>query len=147
MTVTEDDLGLVLGHCRDLLSAADELREIARLRGEKAEGALRLWEGSHSRTFVVRKEEEDRDIGEQGAALRREADAWARVWADTVDRINGDRRAAAVEAERASRGSGESFIDLFVGDDSGEMVRSFVPVTTPTAETNYSATGGLERYG
>lgn len=146
MSLTEQELAPILVHCRELLFAEKQLEGIKGERAEKVEQALDHWQGSHGRTFSDRTEDEGRDIDARIAGLRTEADAWARAWADTVNQINGARREAAVEDERNSRGTGESFVDFFVGDDSDQMVRSYTQVEVPTAETQYASTGGLERF-
>ena len=86
------------------------------------------------------------DLAARSQGLIADAEAWARAWADTVNRINQQRRDDAVERERNSRGFGEQFVDIFHGDDSDQQVRPVELVSVPTAESRYAATGGLEEF-
>lgn len=147
MSVSEADLLTILSHCRDLLAAANELEAIRGDRHERIGVATRQWRGPHARTFGQRIGDEGLDIDSRITGLKNDADEWASIWARTVNEINTARRDAAVDAERNSRSFGESFVDVFVGDDSNDMVRSYTPVDVPTAATNYAATGGLEYFG
>ncbi len=144
MAVTEAELAAILDHCRALLDAADEVERAARARSARAETAARRWDGPHRDEFVVRLADEVDDLGDRVRRLRVEADAWAQVWADTVNELNRRRREEAVERVRSDRGVGESFVDLFVGDDSEQHVRGHHPVPVPTATSRFAATGGLE---
>ncbi len=93
-----------------------------------------------------RASDESSDLRSVIAGLRDEADAWARVWADTVNAVNRDRRQARVGEISAARGVGERLVDIVAGDDSTEHLRHYLPVLVPTAATRYAPTGGLERF-
>ena len=146
MPVTESELAAVLDHCRSLIDAGDQLEQAARERSRKAEVATGAWEGPHRLTFNDRYAEESEDLHRRIRGLRSEAHAWARIWAEAVNRINRERRERAVEEISSSRGIGESLVDIFVGDDSGDQVRAFQPVPVPTEATRFAATGGLETF-
>ena len=146
MSLSEFDLAQILAHCRDLLDASTQLNYLAVGRNEMAWRARRRWEGEHEVAFGLRMEGEADDLSARSRELLNDADAWARVWADTVNEINRQRREAAVEQRRAERGFGERFVDVFRGDDSEDLVRSVQLVVVPTAQTRYVATGGLELY-
>ena len=104
------------------------------------------WEGEFRDTFVIRMDHELIDLAARVNGLRAEADEWAAVWAETVNHVNQQRRADAVDRISDARGTGEQFVDIFVGDDSGEQVREVRPVPVPTAASRYAATGGLETF-
>jgi hypothetical protein len=144
MSLSEDDLALDLAHCRDLLDASTQLNSLAVGRHETAWQARRRWESEHEVTFGLRMESEADDLSARSRELLDDADAWARVWADAVNRINRERRAEAVERLRRERGVAERFVDVFHGDDTDDLVRRVDPVLVPIAQTRYSATGGLE---
>lgn len=146
MALTESDLVEILLHCRDLAAAADHLDDLDTSRGADAETLLNYWFGPHADTFRQRAEDDSQSIRDRARNLRAEADEWARAWADTVNQINRQRREDAVEAEQARRGTGERFFDRFLGDDSDDQVRDYVPVPVPTAASGYAATGGLETF-
>jgi len=146
VAVTEWELVAVLDHCRSLIDAADQLGHVGRQRDWRAEAAVRHWEGPHRVTFDARYADESADLAHRASGLRSEADDWARIWAESVNRINQQRRQDAVDQISSQRSVGESFVDLFVGDDSGQQVRAFQAVAVPTAATRYAATGGLETF-
>jgi hypothetical protein len=146
MALTESDLTEILLHCRDLAAAADHLDGLNISRGADAETLLNFWVGPHADTFGQRAGDDSQSMRDRSRNLRAEADEWARVWADTVNQINSQRREDAVEAERHRRGTGEQFFDIFLGDDSDDQVRDYVPVPVPTAASGYAATGGLETF-
>ncbi len=146
MAVTDSELAAILDHCRSLIDAADQFEHAARARADRAIAAMRAWDGPHRDEFDFRFRGEADDLGDRVRRLRVEADAWAQVWADTVNETNRRRREDAVERISASRGVGESFVDLFVGDDSDQQVRDHRPVSVPLAVHRYAATGGLERF-
>jgi hypothetical protein len=146
MTATELELAAVLDHCRNLVDAADRLAHVGRERDRRYEVAVRQWAGPHRQSFDARYRQESADLSTRIWGLRSEADAWAVVWADEVNRINQRRRDAAVDLVSAGRGLGESFVDLFVGDDSSHQVRAYHPVAVPTAANRFVATGGLESF-
>jgi hypothetical protein len=145
-TVTDDDLDEVLGYCRALLDGAEELEAAGGARGVAIDDALRAWRGPLARDFAQRMTVEADDQAAVARLLRDEADAWAEIWADTVNRANRARHAARVEEVAAARSLGEQLVDVFVGDDSPAEVRSFEEVRVPIAATRYAPTGGLERY-
>lgn len=140
------DLALILAHCRDLLDASAQLNHLAVGRHEAAFEARRHWEGEHEVTFGLRMADEADDLTARSRELLDDADAWAQVWADTVNQLNQQRRDAVVEQRRSERGVGEQFVDVFHGDDSDDLVRPFESVAVPTAQTRYAATGGLELF-
>lgn len=144
--VSEADLHLVLSHCRALLDAAEELVAAGSRRGIEIAEALAVWHGPHGRTFRDRVEAEATDLRLAAAGLRREADAWAQVWADTVNHQNRQAHEAKVAEIAGARSVGERFVDLFVGDDSAEQIAELEAVATPVAGTRYAATGGLVRW-
>lgn len=146
MTVVESELAAVLDHCRTLIDASDQFDQAGQQRIRMYEVATSDWEGPHRLTFATRFTDESTDLAQRASGLRAEADAWARIWADAVNRINQERRQAAVDEVRSQRGLGESIVDLFVGDDSAQQVRPFHPVSVPTAATRFAATGGLETF-
>lgn len=146
MAVTEAELAAVLNHCRSLLDAAERLATARMTRGDEATQALGQWRGPYAEVFAGEVDAESRDWTVRVAGFRAEADEWAWVWADTVNRINRTRREAAVDEISSQRGFGETLVDLAVGDDSGEQVREFEPVGVPVAATRYRATGGLESF-
>lgn len=144
--VSEDDLHQVLSHCRALLDAAAELVAVGSRRGIEIAEALIAWQGPHGRTFRDRVDAEATDLRLSIAGLRRDADAWAQVWADTVNHQNRQAREAKVAEVTGARSVGERFVDLFVGDDSADLVGELEAVTVPVAGTRYAATGGLVRW-
>jgi len=144
MSLSESDLAQILAHCRDLLDASTQLNHLAVGRHERAWLTRRRWEGELEVTFGHRMQDEADDLSARSRELLDDADAWARVWADTVNELNRQRREAAVERRRSERGFGEQFVDIFHGDDSDDLVRSVEPVAVPTAQARYAATGGLE---
>ncbi len=144
--VTEAELAAILDHCRALVDAADQLDRSSRERVGKATAATARWEGDFRDVFIQRFDHEADDLLDQARGFRAEADAWASVWATTVDHLNHQRRQAAVDRISDARGTGERFVDVFVGDDSGQQVRPVEPVLVPTAATRFAATGGLERF-
>lgn len=146
MAVSEYELNAILDHCRSLIDAADQFEESATHRTEKARIAKAKWEGPFRGDFNFRLDEELADLANRARAFRSEADQWAQIWADTVNEMNERRRESAINEISSRRGFGESFVDVFVGDDSHEQVRPHEPVTVPTAESRYSATGGLEMF-
>lgn len=146
MSLSESDLAQILVHCRDLLDASTQLNVLAVGRHEAAANARRRWEGELEVAFGLRMEAEADDLSARSRELLDDADAWAQVWADTVNQINRQRREEAVERRRNERGHGERFVDIFHGDDSDDLVRSVQLVTVPTAPTRYAATGGLESF-
>ncbi len=146
MGVVESCLAAVLDHCRSLFDAADHLEQIGRERDRTFEVTIRIWEGPHRVTFENRYREESVDRAQRVRGLRAEADAWAAVWADEVNRINRECRSEAVAATGTRQGFGEGVLDLYIGDDSGGRVRAFDPVVAPTAVTRFTATGGLETF-
>ena len=146
MSLSESDLAQVLAHCRDLLDASTQLEDLAVGRHEAAVEARHRWEGEHEVTFGLRMGSEADDLTACSRELADDADAWARIWADTVNQINRQRRDAAVEQLRRERGIGERFIDVFHGDDSDGLVPPVELVAVPTARTRYAATGGLESF-
>lgn len=91
-------------------------------------------------------EQEAEDLTARSRELLDDADAWARVWADTVNQINQQRGDAAVQRLRDERGFGEQLVDVFHGDDSKDHVPTVQPVSVPTAQTRFAATGGLESF-
>lgn len=147
MSLSNEDLLSILLHCRELLAASNDLKAIKVIRSERTNVATKEWRGPHAITFGQRIDDEVTDVDARIAGLKSEADAWAKAWADTINKINSARRKAAVEAEKNRRGFGESFVDVFVSDDSDQMVRSYTAVEVPTASTNYTATGELETFG
>ena len=146
MSLSESDLAQILAHCRDLLDASMELNHLAVGRHESAWQARRSWEGELEVTFGRRMGDEADDLSARSRELFDDADAWAQVWAETVNRINRQRRDQAVEQRRNERGYGEQLVDVFHGDDSEGLVRSVQLVAVPTAHTRYAATGGLELF-
>lgn len=146
MAVTERELAAILDHCRSLVGAAGELTSAAAARTDRATQALVRWEGEFRDQFIRRFDHEAEDIADRATGLRAEADAWASVWASAVNELNQQRRQVAVDRVRDDRGAGEQFVDFFVGDDSSEQVRAFVPVSAPTAATGFAPTGGLETW-
>jgi hypothetical protein len=146
MAVTEHELAAILDHCRSLVDGAESLVDAVTARADRAAQALLRWDGEFRDQFVQRLDHEAIDLSARAAGLRAEADAWAAVWASTVNELNQRRREAAVDRVRDARGNGERFIDVFVGDDSSDQVRAFVPVSTPTAASGFAATGGLETW-
>lgn len=144
MPVTQTDLDAVLRHCRTLADVADELTAVARARADAATEALRRWNGDFAEVFEARIDDEAIDLADRARDLRSDADAWARIWADTLNAENRRRRSQAVEDERNRRGAGEQFVDFFHGDDSDAQVRPYHDVPTPSAASGYLATGELE---
>ncbi|MEL6980849.1 MAG: hypothetical protein AAFO29_00330, partial [Actinomycetota bacterium] len=130
--MTERELAAILDHCRSLVDAADNLTGTAAARAEQAGQALVRWEGEFRDLFINRVDHEATDLADRAIGLRAEADAWAGVWADTVNELNQQRRQDAVDRVSDTRGTGERFIDFFVGDDSSDQIRAFVPVPIPT---------------
>lgn len=146
MPVTEADLLAILRHCRNLLDAAEQVDAAAAERDRAAMDALAAWSGELADVFRTRRDDEAVDLATCASDLRADADAWAQVWADTVNEINTRRRADAVDQVRDRRGFGEQFVDIFHGDDSDAQVRSYEPIPVPTAASRYAATGGLETF-
>jgi len=146
MSLSEHDLAQILEHCRDLHDAAAQLNHLAVSRYAAADDARGTWQGEHEVTFARRMEAEADELTARSEGLVADADSWARVWADTVNQINQQRRDDAVERERNSRGFGEQFVDIFHGDDSDLQVRQIELVSVPTAASRYAATGGLEDF-
>lgn len=146
MPLSEADLAQILAHCRDLLDASTQLNHLAVGRYAAAFEARRRWEGEHEVTFGLRMSDEADDLTARSRELLDDADAWARIWADTVDQMNRRRRDDAVEQRRNERGVGEQLVDIVHGDDSDDLVRPFESVPVPTAQTRYAATGGLESF-
>lgn len=146
MSVSEFELSKILAHCRDLADAGAQLNNRAVGRYRVAADAQRLWSGDHGDTFRSRMEYEAQELSSVARGLMTEADEWAHVWAQTVNQINRRRREAAVQQVRDQRGVGEQIIDVFVGDDSDQLVRAFHPVAVPTAASGYAPTGGLESF-
>ena len=144
--VTDDDLEAVLRHCRALLDAANELDAVLSSRVAEAENVLRVWSGSHARTFAARATDEDTETRGCVVLLHQQADQWAQLWADTVNEINRRRRESAVAELSSSRGFLERGADLLLGDDSGDLTAEFVAVTVPRADQRYAATGELVTY-
>ncbi|MEM9565984.1 MAG: hypothetical protein AAGA93_25420, partial [Actinomycetota bacterium] len=136
----------ILVHCRQLFDASTQLNHLAVGRHQAAFDARRQWEGEHEATFALRMSQEADDLTARSRDLLDDADAWAHIWADTVNQINRERRAAAVDRVRSERSAGERFVDVFHGDDSDDLVRPVDPVAAPTAHTRYAATGGLESF-
>lgn len=147
MALTDADLDEILSHCRDLLAVAVDLEALDARRGVEVSELLSSWKGPHADLFGLWVAEESRSRLFRARNLRAEADDRARVRAEAVNRVNAERREAAVEAERTSRGFGEQLVDFFIGDDSVDQVRPYLPVAVPTAATGFVATGGLERFG
>jgi hypothetical protein len=145
--MTDGDLEAVLIHARALVDGADQLDWVRSDRAAAATQALLRWQGPHADTFEARISEEDDLLQRRAQDLRREADEWAGVWAETVNRINAERHQAAVDEVRSRRGFGEQFFDMFVGDDSDQFVPPYHRVSVPSAATGFQATGGLENYG
>ena len=146
MSLSETELAQILAHCRDLLDASTQLNLLASERHRAAVGARRLWEGEHETTFGLRMKNEANDLAALEGDLLADADAWAQVWADTVNQLNRQRRNDAVERRRNERGFGEQLVDIVHGDDSDALVRPLELVPVPTAQTRYTATGGLELF-
>lgn len=146
MAVSQYELDAILDHCRSLIDAADEFDAAAGARADKASSAKTRWEGPFRREFNDRSDYESSDLDSRVRGFRTEADQWAQIWADTVNKINTERQQAAVDQISSNRGFGESFVDVFVGDDSHEQVRSVEPVSVPSEATRFAATGGLESF-
>lgn len=146
MAVSEYELAAILDHCRALIDAADQFEDYASARADNARRAKVQWEGPYRDEFGSRFEEEADDLGRRVRGLRSEADDWAIVWAETVNTLNQERHQQAVDEISSNRGLGESFVDVFVGDDSSEQVRPYQPVSVPTRSSRYAATGGLETF-
>ncbi len=146
MSLTEPDLAQILAHCRDLLDAATQLNGLATGRYDSAFQATRHWTGEHATTFAARLDSEADDLAARGRELKADADAWAQIWAQTVDTINARRRADAVDQARSRRGLGEQLVDVAHGDDSDAQVRPLISVPVPTAVNRYAATGWLETF-
>lgn len=146
MSLSEFELAQILVHCRQLFDASTQLNYLAVGRHRVAFDARRGWVGEHADTFGLRMEQEAVDLTARSRELLDDADAWARVWADTVNQINQQRRDAAVQRLRDERGFGEQLVDVFHGDDSKDHVPTVRPVSVPTAQTRYAPTGGLESF-
>lgn len=146
MPVSEYELSAILDHCRRLIDAADQFDDAAGSRRNKAVTATEKWEGPFRVDFGQRFEYEAIDLAAKARSFRSEADEWANIWAETVNEINEQRRKEAVDQIKSQRSFGESFVDIFVGDDSGDQVRAYQPVTVPTEASRYAATGGLESF-
>lgn len=146
MAVTSAELDAILDHCRSLIDAASDLSDEARARANKADIAGKKWEGPHYVTFTRRLDAEAQDLAARSRELRAEADAWAQAWADNVNRLNRQRREEAIDLISSQRGFGESFVDVFVGDDSGDQVRDYEPVSVPVEDNRYAPTGQLESF-
>ena len=146
MSLYEADPAQIPAHCRDLLDALDPA-EPSRGRSERrgVRGSPSL-EGEHEVTCGLRMSDEADDLTARSRELLDDADAWARIWADTVDQMNRRRRDDAVERRRNERGVGKQIVDIFHGDDSDDLVRPFESVAVPMAQTRYAATGGLESF-
>ena len=141
--VGEEDLDLVLVHCRALLDGAEDLDGAQGDWSASADEALGAWTGPHARTFAARASDNHAAAAVCSGLLREEADQWAWVWAETVNMLNQQRRENAVADMSSTRGLGEQFGDLFLGDESGDRVAEFESVAVPRAENRYAATGGL----
>lgn len=113
------DLTMVLVHARALAAAADELDGIRLDRAAAVERALARWRGPAAEEFRARVEHEDQAMRFRADGLRAEADAWAGVWARTVDLSNADRPGGPVPP----------------------------PVAVPTATSGYAPTGGRHSNG
>ena len=146
MSLYEADPAQIPAHCRDLLDASIQLNHLAVGRNAAAFEARRHWEGEHEVTCGLRMSDEADDLTARSRELLDDADAWARIWADTVDQMNRRRRDDAVERRRNERGVGKQIVDIFHGDDSDDLVRPFESVAVPMAQTRYAATGGLESF-
>ncbi len=53
MAISELELSAVLGYCRALLDAADQLDTAGRQRSAVVTGALRAWNGPHGQVFAA----------------------------------------------------------------------------------------------
>lgn len=132
--VTSDDLDAVLAHCRALWAGAEQVEAAGRARDGAVTGALVGWRGPLARTFAERATAEAEELAAVVRALRAEAEAWAGVWADTVNTVNRARREAQVAEVSGARSP---------GDDPGALVAPFTPVAVPSAATGFAPTGGL----
>lgn len=146
MSLSEFELSQILVHCRQLFDASTQLNYLAVGRHRVAHGARREWDGEHADTFGLRMEQEAEDLVARSRELRDDAEAWAQVWADAVNEINQQWRETAVQRLRDERGFGEQLVDVFHGDDSKDHVPTVQPVSVPTAQTRFAATGGLESF-
>ena len=146
MSLSELELSQILDNCRQLLDASTQLNYLAVRRHDVAFNARRLWVGEHADTFGSRMEAEAEDLIARSRELLDDADAWARVWADTVNQINQQRRDAVVQRLSDERGYGEQLVDVFHGDDSKDHVPTMQPVSVPMAQTRFAPTGGLESF-
>ncbi len=85
----------------------------------------------------------DRIDGMAARRLRSEADAWAQVWADTVNRVNGQRHNNLdTRLQECCRGRPPVTNRIDDGESAGTM-GGIEPVEAPVALTRYAATGTL----
>lgn len=118
---------------RELWDLADSLPALERRRSDGSDNASKDWQGAHGDRFRLQSDSEPEAFSNAEERLRAAANSWASAWARATDEQNQRDHADEVEAERESRGSGEQFVDWFMGDDSAEVVGPAPdPVSTPT---------------
>ncbi len=117
---------------RELWQLAVALPSMERHRSGASAAAADDWLGPHGDEFRRRAGNETEAFSQAEKRLRSAANSWAEAWARATDEQNRRDHADAVAAEHASRGAGEKFFDLFVGDDSAHVVGlSPAPVAIP----------------
>lgn len=121
---------------RLLWQMADSMNPLERRRSDASELAAQDWEGPHGDEFRTRAGNEPDEFTATEERLRSAADSWAEAWARATDEQRRRDHQDKIEQERASRGSGEQFFDVFLGDDSADVVGPPpAPVTVPGGPT------------
>lgn len=116
---------------RGLWALADDLETEDNGRGGEAEVAKAKWRGAYGDEFARRRDDEYTSRTRVVDGLRRDAKEWAKAWAKAMTQQNKNNRAAKVEQQKQKRSNMEKFADIFVGDDSDDLVASARTATAP----------------
>ncbi len=102
---------------RSLWSYAEELETAKGERRVEVLAALRTWRGPFGDQFRDRADDEQTSMASLVAALRTEADQWARAWKEAMDEQNRRLWARKVDQMKEDRSALDKVGDFFTGFD------------------------------
>jgi hypothetical protein len=122
---------------------ADQLEQLGRQRGTRADAALVGWLGPYAFEFIRRIDSETQDAAHLAAQLRAEADGWATEWKKAMDQENYNRYQDACDRARADRDTWDNVKGFFVGHD--DLPKPPALAAAPSAPA-YTATRQFAHY-
>lgn len=124
----------VLGLCRELWSAADELNDVMKQRDTDAATALKQWQGPHAETFRSGLEADEIDETRLVRLLRSAADDWAQAWVHAMNDENRARYDRAVDDADSTLEWLPGFSDRPVTEYASIATVPFGPGFEPTGD-------------